>query len=98
MVALITNTRTKENKVITLFQCYPGWQPCPMSLEQAADQFIKRIACTYPYAWMIVHNVEKSIDIMAGNGVAKCIFEIRLVEELKDSVEELKDSDDSFFY
>ena len=84
MVALITNTRTKENKVISLLEWHAGHNPNTITLEQAADRIIKRIAATYPLAWMIIHNAEKSIDIMAGNGVAKCIFEIRAVEELRD--------------
>ncbi len=84
MVALITNTRTKENKVISLLEWHAGHNPNTITLEQAADRIIKRIASTYPYAWMIVHNAEKHIDIMSGNGVPKCIFEIHAVEELRD--------------
>ena len=83
MVALITNTRTKENKVISLLEWHAGHNPNTITLEQAADRMIKRIACTYPRAWKIVHNRENHISIMAGN-VTKCIFEIRAVEELRD--------------
>ena len=87
MVALITNTRTKENKVISLLEWWPGQNPSTITLEQAADRIIKRISCTYPNAYKLIHNCETHISIMAGN-ITKCIFEIRAVEELRD--------DDSF--
>lgn len=80
MVILITNNRTKENRVISL--------QGQITLEQAADQFIKRIACNYPKAYKLVHNRENHISIMAGH-ITKCIFDIHAVEELKDC-------DDSF--
>lgn len=90
MFALITNIRTKENKVISLLEWHAGQNPNLITLEQAADRIIKRIACTYPRAWKIVHNAENHISIIAGN-VTKCIFDLRAVEELKDN-------DDSFLY
>lgn len=83
MVALITNTRTKENKVISLLEWHVGQNPNCITLEQAADRIIKRIACTYPNAYKLIHNSENHISIMAGN-ITKCIFDIRTVEELKD--------------
>ena len=83
MVALITNERTKENKVISLLEYHAGRNPKQITLEQVADQIIKRIACTYPRAYKLIHNRENHISIMAGN-VVKCIFDIHLVEELKD--------------
>ena len=90
MFALITNTRTKETKSISLLEWYPGWAPTILTLEQAADRFIKRIADIYPKAYKLVHNRENHISIMAGN-ITKCIFEIRTVEELNDC-------DDSFLF
>lgn len=83
MVALITNTRTKEHKVISLLEWYAGQNPTTITLEQAADRIIKRIACTYPKAYKLIHNRENHISIMAGD-IAKCIFEIRAVGELQD--------------
>ena len=88
MIALITNTRTKEVRYVDLVVWYPGWNPTTITLEHVADHFIKQIASIYPKAYKLVHNRENSIDIMAGN-VTKCIFELRAVEHLKDS-------DDSF--
>ena len=83
MVALITNTRTKENRVISLEEYYPGWAPRQITLEQAADKILKRIASTYPKAHKLIHNRENHISIMAGN-VTKCIFDIHVIEELND--------------
>jgi hypothetical protein len=83
MVALITNTRTKERKAISLLEWHAGRNPNTITLEQAADRIIKRIACTYPKAYKLIHNRENHIDIMAGN-ITKCVFEIRAVEELRD--------------
>jgi hypothetical protein len=88
MVALITNARTKEQKVISLLECPESHNP--IILEQVADQFIKRIASTYPKAYKIVHNRKNHISIIDGN-VTKCIFDINMVEELNDC-------DDSFLY
>jgi hypothetical protein len=88
MFAIITNTRTKENKIISLIEYYPGCAPTIHTLEQAADRIIKLIAGTYPKAYKIVHNRENHIAIMAGH-ITKCIFDLHKVEELN------KD-DDSF--
>ena len=88
MIALITNTRTKEARYVDLVECYPGWNPREITLDQFADRFIKHLASIYPKAYKLIHNRENSIDIMAGT-VTKCIFELRAVEHLKDS-------DDSF--
>lgn len=83
MVAIITNERTKENKVVSLLEWQAGQNPNRITLEQVADRIIKRIACTYPRAYKLIHNRENHISIMAGN-VTKCIFDLHMVEELKD--------------
>ena len=83
MVALITNTRTKENKVISLLEWHAGHNPNTITLEQAADRIIKRIASTYPKAYKLVYNSGNHICIMGGD-IPQCIFEIRAVEELRD--------------
>ena len=90
MIALITNTRTKEVRYVDLIEWIPGWNPREITLEQVADRLVKQLASVYPKAYKLVHNRENSIDIMAGN-ITKCIFEIRAIEHIKDS-------DDSFFF
>jgi hypothetical protein len=83
MDALITNTRTKEVRLVPMLEWHAGFNPNSITLEQVADRLIKRIACTYPKAYKLVLNKDTAIDIMAGN-VTKCIFEIRRIENLKD--------------
>lgn len=90
MFALITNTRTKENKVISLLEWHAGCNTNRITLEQVADLVIKQIAAPYPKAYKLVHNRENHISIMAGN-ITKCIFDIHLVEKLNVY-------DDSFFW
>jgi hypothetical protein len=89
MIALITNERTKETKAISLIEYYPGCAPTIHTLEHAADQIIKLIAGTYPKAYKDIHISRNRISIISGNCTG-CIFEIEMVEELKDC-------DDSFF-
>ena len=89
MFAIITNTHTNESKFINLLEWCSGLNPNQITLEKAADKIIKRISVTYPKAFKKIFNRENHISIMAGDFVT-CIFEIRAVEELTDS-------DDSFF-
>lgn len=87
MFCLVTNTRTNEVRSIKLTEWTDGDNP--ITLEQAADNLIKRISYKHPKAYKLIHNPNKHISIMAGN-VTKCVFELQLVEPLKDY-------DDSFF-
>ena len=83
MNALITNTRTKEVRLVEMLEWHAGCNPNRITLEQVADRLIKRISATYPKAYKLIYNADNHIDIMAGN-VTKCVFEIRLIENLKD--------------
>ena len=82
MIALITNTRTKEVRHVDLVEWWAGQNPSTITLEQVADRLVKRIAATYPKAYKVVVH-DKLINIIAGN-VTKCIFEVLMVEHLKD--------------
>ena len=91
MIALITNTRTKEVRHVDLVEWWAGQNPSTITLEQVADRLLKRIAATYPKADKVVVH-DKLINIIAGNvtkcGIqmvdTKCIFEVQMVEHLKD--------------
>ena len=83
MIALIVNTRTKEVRHVEMIEWHAGHYPNTITLEHVADRLIKLIAATYPKAYKFFVIPEKHINIMAGN-TTKCIFEVKLIEALKD--------------
>ena len=83
MIAIITNKHTKERKYVSLPKAHVGSNPNQIALEQVADRIIKRIAATYPKTYKVIHISKNHISIMSGN-VTGCIFDIHMVEELKD--------------
>lgn len=88
MDALIKNTRTNEVRLVEMLEWHGGNKFHRWTLEDIADNLLKRIATKWPNAYKVVFNKDSNINIMAGNP-AKCIFEIYTIFPLKDS-------DDSF--